>query len=137
MHRHIRPDIDYTKCNAYSAVTHLYSAIDVKSGPVIAHNGIPDNKHGGIIVFAEEIKSVSGLIEKEEVCWRIGHFFKGRYTGQEGLVYSGNSWCVEITCVTDDALIAIGEELCRENSKVPVLIKVYSERNLLLLVDCD
>ena len=52
-------------------------------------------------------------------------------------MYSGNSWCVEITGVSDDALIAIGEELCRANSEVPVLIKVYSERNKILLVDCD
>ena len=128
MHRHIIPDIDYTKCNAYSAVAHMYAAID--------HNGVPDDKQGGIIVFAEDVKKVAGLPEIK-ASWCLGHFFNGRYIGQEGLVYSGNSWCVEITGVSDDALIAIGEELCRENSKVPVLINVYSERNLLLLVDGD
>ena len=128
MHRHIRPDIDYTKCNAYSAVARMYAAID--------HNGVPDDKRGGIVVFAEDVKEVAGLPDIK-AGWNLGHFFKGRYTGQEGLVYSGNSWCVEITGVSDDALIAIGEELCRANSEVPVLIKVYSERNKILLVDCD
>ena len=128
MHRHIRPDIDYTKCNAYSAVAHMYAAVD--------HNGVPDDKRGGIVVFEEGVTEVAGLPDIQ-AGWNLGHFFKGRYTGQEGLVYSGNSWCVEITGVSDDALIAIGEELCRANSEVPVLIKVYSERNLLLLVDGD
>ena len=128
MYRHIRPDIDYKKCNAYSAVACMYAAID--------HNGVPDDKRGGIVVFEEGVKEVAGLPDIK-AGWCLGHFFKGRYTGQEGLVYSGNSWCVEITGVSDDALIAIGEELCRANSEVPVLIKVYSERNLLLLVDGD
>ena len=128
MHRHIRSNIDYKKCNAYSAVAHLYSAID--------HNGVPDDKRGGIVVFEEGVKEVAGLPDIK-ASLNLGHFFKGRYTGQEDLVYSGDSWCVEITGISDDALIAIGEELCRANSKVPVLIKVYSERNLLLLVDGD
>ena len=128
MHRHIRPDIDYTKCNAHSAVAHLYAAID--------HNGVPDDKRGGIVVFEEGVKEVAGLPDIK-AGWNLGRFFNGRYTGQEDLVYSGDSWCVEITGISDDALIAIGEELCRANSKVPVLIKVYSERNLLLLVDGD
>jgi len=128
MYRHIRPDIDYTKCNAYSALAHMYASID--------YNGVPDDKRGGIIVFAVDVKEVVGLPDVK-AGWNLGHFFKGRYTGQEGLVYSGNSWCVEITVVSDDALIAIGEELCRANSEVPVLIKVYSERNKILLVDCD
>ncbi|MCR5615385.1 MAG: hypothetical protein K6F45_04395 [Saccharofermentans sp.] len=128
MHRHIRPDIDYAKCNAYSAVAHMYAAID--------HNGVPDDKRGGIVVFEEGVKEVAGLPDIK-ASWCLGHFFKGRYTGQEGLVYSEGSWCVEIIGISDDALIAIGEELCRENSKVPVLIKVYSERNNILLVDCD
>jgi hypothetical protein len=128
MHRHIRPDIDYTKCNAYSAVAHMYAAID--------HNGVPDDKRGGIIVFAEDVKEVAGLPDVK-ASWNLGHFFKGRYTGQEGLLYSGDSWCVEFSGISDDALIAIGEELCRVNDQVPVLIKVYSERNKILLVDCD
>ena len=134
MHRHIIPDIDYTKCNAYSAVAHMYSAISVENGPVLEANGAAEDKSGGIIVFAEGVEEVSGLLDIK-ASWKLGHFFKGRYTGQPGLVYSGDSWCVEITGISDDALIAIGEELCRANKQTPVLIKVYSERNKILLAD--
>ena len=61
----IRQDINYTRCNAYSAMAHMYSAISVEGRQVIDTNriGMPadqevsDDPKGGIIVFPQEVKA--------------------------------------------------------------------------------
>ena len=127
---------------------------------------VPDDEKGGIIVFSQEVNAVqmsknklinwvkqkiatfknkaSGLrdIDKiaqkhELVGWTVGKFLKGRYTGKNGQVYSEDSLSVEIIGVTDDTLIAIGEELCRAFQQEAVLIKSYSERNRIMFVNGD
>ena len=122
----IRQDIDYTKCNAYSAIAHMYAAISTKDGTA--------DKTGGIIVFPQEVTGVR-LSEDTQYKWTLGNFFKGRYTDKNGKVYSEDSLCLEITGVTEDSLKEIAEELCRTLNQESALIKSYCERNRILLVD--
>ncbi|WP_034450199.1 hypothetical protein [Butyrivibrio sp. AE2032] len=169
----IRPDIDYTRCNAYSATGYMYAAISVNNRPVFAtiHEGetnqeTPDDMKGGIIVFPQESNCMllsadkltdwirqrfpassdnnSGLSdadkdaqEQTSAGWAVGKFFKGRYTGIEGTVYSEDSLSLEITGVSDDELVKTGEELCRAFDQAPVLIKTYPERNRIFVVSAD
>lgn len=137
--------------------TNIESAIDWE---------VPDDEKGGIIVFSQEVNAVqmsknrlinwvkqklstfknkaSGksaidkIAQKHDlVGWTIGNFLKGRYTGKNGKVYSEDSLSVEIIGVSDDTLIAIAEELCREFGQETVLVKMYSERNRILFVNGD
>lgn len=120
----IRQDIDYTKCNSYSAMAHMYAAISAKDEPT-------DTK-GGIIVFPQEVSGVR-LFEDIQYKWILGKFFKGRYTDKNGKVYTEDSLCLEITDISEDLLINIAEELCRTLNQESALIKSYSERNRILL----
>jgi hypothetical protein len=138
----IRQDINYTRCNAYSAMTHLYSAISVEGRQVIDTNriGMPvdqevsDDPKGGIIVFPQEVIDIQ-LSEYKDLSWSLGRFFKGRYTDKNGKVYSDDSLCLEITGITEASLIEIAEELCKTLNQESALIKSNSERNRILLVD--
>lgn len=58
----IRQDINYTRCNAYSAIAHMYSAISVEGRQVI------------------DIQ-LSGY---KDLSWSLGIFFKARYTDTNG-----------------------------------------------------
>ncbi len=109
----IRQDINYTRCNAYSAMAHMYSAISVEGRQVI------------------DIQ-LSGY---KDLSWSLGRFFKGRYTDKNGKVYSDDSLCLEITGITEASLIEIAEELCKTLNQESALIKSNSERNRILLVD--
>lgn len=140
-------------CNRLSEV--LYAAISVKDHSVLAssvefepHKKVPDDKNGGIIVFAHKENAaqlpVDDLIiwvkdktakEHDLAGWTVGKFFKGRHYGENGKVYSEESLSVEIIEVSDEVLFEIGEELCREFYQESVLIKCYSERNRLVIVD--
>lgn len=151
MKRDLKPGIDIHRCNAYSAIAYMCAAIDVKGRPVFATNSegrsdlnAPDDKKGGIIVFAQE-ENVAQLSKDKlkewfkhtslsSLNWTIGNFCKGRCTGIKGKVYSDDSLSVEITGVSDEELISIGKELCRTFKQQPVLIKVYSEWNRILVV---
>ena len=146
MKQHIRPDIDYKKCNAYSSVAHMYTAISVENRPVYATNidnaknhEIPDDMKGGIIIFPQGVDAVLSEIKRiaqkhEPAGWTIGRFFKGRYTAKNGKVYSEDSLSVEIIGLSDDALIETVEEYCSAFNQDSVLIKAYSERNQIFLV---
>lgn len=127
---------------------------------------IPDDEMGGIIVFSQEVNavklsenrlvnwikqrvstirnktvgesSIDKIAKKHNlVGWTIGNFLKGRYTGKNGRVYSENSLSVEIIGVTDEVLIKIAEELCREFDQETVLVKTYSEKNRIFFVNGD
>ena len=146
MKQHIRPDIDYKKCNAYSGLAHMYAAISVENSPVYATNidsankrEIPDDMKGGIIIFPQGVEAVLSEIKKiakkqEPAGWTIGKFFKGRHTAKNEKVYSEDSLSVEIIGLSDDALIETGEYFCREFKQKSVLIKAYSEKNQIFLV---
>ena len=169
MKRDLIPGFDISRCNAYSLTAHLYSAINVNNRTIFASNiegeidlNVPDDKKGGIIVFAQEenaellseIKlekwirqrfsasenNTSGLNDRgvqnrDFVGWTIGRFFPGRLTDKDGTVYSGDSLSVEIIGISDDALAETGEELCRTFNQVDVLIKMYSVRNRIIIVN--
>lgn len=171
MKRYIKSNININRCNAYSGIAHIYSAIRVENRPIFATNidsaiywEVPDDEKGGIIVFSQEVNAVqmsknklinwvkqklstfknkaSGksaidrIAQKHDlVGWTIGNFLKGRYTGKNGKVYSEDSLSVEIIGVSDDTLIEIAEELCREFDQETVLVKIYSERNRILFVN--
>ena len=122
----IRQDIDYTKCNAYSAIAHMYAAISTKDGTA--------DKTGGIIVFPQEVRDIQ-LSKDTQHKWTLGHFFKGRYKDKNEIIYSEDSLCLEITGVTEDSLIEIAEDLCRTLNQESALIKSYCERNRILRVD--
>lgn len=143
MTQHIRPDIDYKKCNAYSGTAHMYAAIKAENRPVFATNienakdrESPDDMKGGIIILPQgadsELSDIKRIAQKHDPAgWTIGKFFKGRYTAKNGKAYSEDSISIEITGVSDDALIETSEELCRAFSLESVLIKAYSKRNLI------
>lgn len=155
MKRPLKPNIDHNGCNAYSALAHLYSAIRVEGNLVFATNidgasdrEVPDDMKGGIIVFAQEEnelqlstdKFISWIKDKTAlndgvVCWTIGRFLRGRYFGNIGKVYSEESLSVEITGISDDALAETTEELCKTFNQVDVLIKMYSGRNRIIIVN--
>ncbi len=134
----IRQDINYTRCNAYSAMAHMYSAISVEGRQVIDTNriGMPvdqevsDDPKGGIIVFPQEVIDIQ-LSGYKDLSWSLGRFFKGRYTDKN----SDDSLCLEITGITEASLIEIAEELCKTLNQESALIKSNSERNRILLVD--
>ena len=127
---------------------------------------VPEDEKGGIIVFSQEVNAVQlhknklvnwfkqklatfknkakGLSDIDKIAqkhnlvgWTVGNFLKGRYTGKNGQVYSEDSLSVEIIGVTEDTLIAIGEELCRAFKQEAVLVKSYSEKNRILFVNGD
>ncbi len=149
MKQNIRPDIDHKKCNAYSGTAFMYAAIKTENRPVFAANTesakdreVPDDMKGGIIIFPQgadaPLSDIGKIAQKYDPAgWTIGEFFKGRYTAKNGKVYSEDSLSVEITGVSDDALIETGEELCRAFSLESVLIKAYSERNQIFIVNGD
>ena len=131
----MRRNIILSGCNAYSATAYIYSAISTKDRPVIATNiesdtdrEVPADKKGGIIVFPQEVNDVQLITNKlDSVCWTAGRFLKGLHVSSNGKVYSKDSLSVEITGVTDDALIEIAKELCRATDQESALIKMYSE----------
>ena len=123
-----------------------------------------DDKKGGIIVFSQNENvdrpsnnkliywarqrlssyndKTSGESAKDKlshkhniVGWTIGNFFKGSYTGEDGEIFSEDSLSVEIIGVSDDSLIEIAEELCRVFALKTALVKTYSERNRIFLVN--
>lgn len=146
MKQHIRPDIDYTKCNAYSGTAHMYASIKSENRPVFAANikgtkdrEVPDVMKGGIIILPQgadsELSDIKRIAQKHDPAgWTIGKFFKGRYTAKNGKVYSEDSLSVEIIGITDDTLTETGEEFCRVFNLESVLIKTYSERNQIYIV---
>lgn len=145
----MRKDIIINRCTAYSSTAHIYAALRVDDRRVLATNiedrstrEIPDDMKGGIVVFAQKegISQLSAekladwiknktLQEDGFVGWSVGKFFPGRYFCKNGKVYSDENYSVEIIGISDDALIEIGEDLCRAFNQDSVLIKLYSDSN--------
>ena len=125
---------------------------------------VSDDIKGGIIVFSDEVNAVKlsdnklinwlkhkyatisnkfGRTKKIDkvaqdndlVGWTVGKFLKGRYTGDDGNVYSENSLSVEIIGVDFDKLVEIAETLCREFNQESVLVKDYSTLGRIVFVD--
>ena len=122
----MRKDLDLNRLNAYSATAHMYAAI--------ANGEVPADRKGGIIIFPQEVSDLQLIADKLDcVHWTAGRFCRGRHTGKNGEVYSEDSLSVEITGVSDDALIKICKELCRALDQETALIKMYSERNRIVV----
>lgn len=146
-------------CAAIKVTKGSIIATNILSG--IAYE-VPDDEKGGIIVLSEEVNAVKlsenkfinwirqksrtmrnkfsgnryidGIAQKHElVGWTIGNFLKGRYTGKDGKVYSEKSMCVEIIGVSDDVLIQIAEEICKQFDQETVLVKEYSNNRVLFV----
>lgn len=137
-------DINLNRCNAYSAIAHLYSAISVENRPVYVRNtecttnlAIPDDMKGGILVFPQGVNAVlydvKKILRKHDAAgWKIGRFFKGRKPCKNGKVYSEDSLSVEIVGASEDALVEAAEEFCRAFDMGSVLVKSYAERNRII-----
>ncbi|MBR4993542.1 MAG: hypothetical protein IKY04_04775, partial [Lachnospiraceae bacterium] len=91
---------------------------------------------GGIIVFPQGVEDLQLIADKlDRVCWTAGRFLKGLHVNSNGKVYSEDSLSVEITGVSDDALIKICKELCRALGQETAMVKLYSERNKIIFPD--
>lgn len=146
----MRHDIEI-KYNAFSGKAYMYSAIKTDGRPILATNNddssvgeVPDDKKGGIIVFPQSDdahlsadKLVDWIKERFSTSagWSVGNFMNGCHHSKTGEVYSGESLSVEITGITDEALIETGEELCRAFNQDDVLIKLYSDRYRFVVCD--
>ena len=146
----MRHDIDI-KCCAFSGKAYMYSAIKTDGRPIFASNiedssvgEVPDGKKGGIIVFPQSDDSqlsadklAKWLKERFSTSagWSVGNFQHGCHYSKNGKVYSDESLSVEITGITDEALIETGEELCRAFNHDDVLIKLYSDRYRFVVCD--
>ena len=146
----MRHDIEI-KYNAFSGNAYFYYAIKTKDRPIFASNikdlsivDVPDDKKGGIIIFPQSDdvqlsadKLANWLKERFSTSagWSVGNFMNGRHYRKNGKVYSEESLSVEITRVSDEALIETGEELCRAFNQDEVLIKLYSDRYRFVLCD--
>ena len=145
--KRLKPHINPDRCNAYSGLAHMYTAISVEKRPVFATDikaaakrEVPDDMKGGIIVFPQGadavLSDIKRIIQKHDPAgWTIGRFFKGRYSRNDGIVYSEDSLSVEIIGVPDDALIKTAEAFCRAFYQKTVLVKVYSVRNQIIVVE--
>lgn len=146
----MRHDIEI-KCCAFSGKAYMYSAIKTDGRPIFASNiedssvgEVPDDKKGGIIIFPQSDdaqlsadKLVDWIKERFSTSagWSVGNFMNGCHHSKTGKVYSGESLSVEITGITDEALIETGEELCRAFNQDDVLIKLYSDRYRFVVCD--
>lgn len=146
----MRHDIEIKYC-AFSGKAYMYSAIKTDGRPIFATNNeessvgeVPDDTKGGIIIFpqSDDVQlSADKLADwiKERFStsagWSVGNFMNGRHYRKNGKVYSEKSLSVEITRITDEALIETGEELCRAFNQDDVLIKLYSDRSRFVLCD--
>ena len=147
MKKHIKPNINPNRCNAYSSTSHMYAAISTKNSPVFATSikdtadlKVPDDMKGGIIILPSGADVVPSEIEKnaqkhDPAGWTTGRFFKGRFTAKNGKVYSEDSVSIEIIGISDDALTETAEELRKEFNLESVLIKSYFGRNQIYIVE--
>lgn len=143
----LKPNINLDRCNAYSALAHMYAAISVENRPVFAtdikaatEREVPDDMKGGIIVFPQGtdavLSDIKRIIQKHDPAgWTIGSFFKGRYSRNDGIVYSEDSLSVEIIGVLVDTLTDAAADFYTSFSLKSVLIKYYAERNRILVVE--
>ena len=143
----LKPNINLDRCNAYSALAHMYAAISVENRPVFAtvikaatKREVPDDMKGGIIVFPQgadaELSDIKQIVQKHDTAgWTIGSFFKGHLTRKDGIVYSEDSLSVEIIGVSVDALTDAATDFYTSFSLKSVLIKYYAERNRILVVE--
>ena len=137
----MRKDLNLNRLNAYSATGYLYAAITTKDRPVLATNieavaigEVPVDRKGGIIIFPQGVDDIQLITDKlDRVCWTAGRFLKGLHVNSNGKVYSKDSLSVEITGVSDDVLIKLCRELCRALGQETALIKMYSERNRIVV----
>ena len=146
----MRHDIEI-KYHAFSGKAYMYSAIKTDGRPIFATNNedssvgeVPEDKLGGIIVFPQSNDSqlsadklANWLKERfsTSAVWSVGNFMNGRHYSKNGKVYSEESISVEITRISDEALIETGEELCRAFNQDDVLIKLYSDRYRFVVCD--
>ena len=147
MKRHIKPNINPNRCNAYSCTAYMYAAISTKNSPIFATNikntadsSVPADMKGGIIILPSGADVEPSEIEKNAqkhnpAGWTTGKFFKGRYTRGNGKEYSEDSLSVEIIGITDNELTETAEELCKAFNLESVLIKSYLERNQIYIVE--
>lgn len=145
--KRLKPRINTDRCNAYSALAHMYAAISVENRPVFATDikaatkrEVPDDMKGGIIVFPQGtdavLSDIKRIIQKHNpASWTIGRFFKGRHSRKDGLVYSEDSLSVEIIGVSVDSLTKAAADFYTSFSLKSVLIKYYAERNRILVVE--
>ena len=69
--KRLKPHINPDRCNAYSALAHMYAAISVENRPVFATDikattkrEVPDDMKGGIIVFPQGADAVLSDIKR-------------------------------------------------------------------------
>lgn len=147
MRSHIKPNINPNRFNAYSSTAYMYAAISTKNSPVFAtsikdtsDSSVPADMKGGIIILPSGavvvLSELESIVQKHDPAgWTTGRFFKGRYTAKNGNVYSEDSLSVEIIGLSDDELTETAEELCRTFSLDSVLIKSYTERYQIYIVE--
>ena len=145
--KRLKPRINTDRCNAYSGLAHMYAAISVENRPVFSTDikaatkrEVPDDMKGGIIVFPQGadavLSDIKRIIQKHDPAgWTIGRFFKGRHPRKNGIAYAEDSLSVEIIGVSADALTDAATDLYKSLSLKSVLIKYYTERNRILVVE--
>ena len=124
---------------------------------------LDENHLGGIIVLSTEVNAVklsknklinflkqkylnaTNSISKDrkikdvlvknlsEVGWTVGNFLRGRYVDDNKNVFDEKSFCVEINGITNNKLINVAEELCREFNQDTVLVKLYNPPRILFV----
>ena len=124
---------------------------------------LDENRLGGIIVLSTEVNAiklsknklinflkqkylnVANSISKDkkikdvlarnlsEVGWTVGNFLRGRYVDEHKNVYDEKSFCVEINGITNNKLIKVAEDLCKEFNQDTVLVKLYNPPRILFV----
>jgi len=83
------------------------------------------------LTYGKKINKVA-LNNKEVGGWTIGRYLRGRYVNN-GQVYDENSISVELLFVTKQVLIDVAKELCREFNQQEVIVKSYSDNEILFI----
>lgn len=147
--RYLKANINYNKDKVIASEgIHFEPEADRKGGIIIFSTDVNAedlNENKLVNYFKQKFltiknrlyqnKKIDNIANKHKLKgWTIGRFLNGRYTDDEGRLFSEKSLSVEIIDVTLDELIEIAEELCIEFLQESVLIKDYTT-NRVLFVD--
>ena len=108
-----------------------------RGGIIVIANGsevVNECNHKEVMMITEALKmaakkGLAGL-------WSIGRYLNLSYFYKEDELFNGNSYCVELTGVRKESLLAFAKKICLIFGKT-VLVKSYEKPEIIFIDDFD
>lgn len=129
-------DINYdSELTIYTSSKDIEHTDHDKGGIVVLRSNIDRMKIGNLNIVDFINEHITSILTHMGVKakWSIGYYMNGLFRDSRGIVFDGDSLCIELLGPTDNQLLVFSQILCDSLNQYGLLIKSYEQSAILYL----